>query len=465
MGNPVTIVVGSHVWVENSELVWTDGEVLKINGEEAEIQTTDGNTVAAKVSKIHLKDTETPAGGVDDMTKLSYLHEPGVLYNLATRYEINEIYTYTGNILIAVNPFQTLSHLYDASMMERYKGVPFGELSPHVFAIADAAYREMVNEGKSNSILVSGESGAGKTETTKMLMRYLAYLGGNAAAEGRTVEQQVLESNPVLEAFGNAKTVKNNNSSRFGKFVEIQFDNRGRISGAAIRTYLLERSRVCQISDFERNYHCFYLLCAAPEKEREKYKLVDPQSYHYLNQSNCYELVDIDDAQFYLSTRRAMTVIGISEIEQEAIFRVVAAILHLGNIDFANGEDNDSSVIKDDQSLFHLQMAAELLMCNPRALEDALCKRVMITPEEIIKRSLDPLGATVSRDGLAKTIYSLLFNWLVDKINVSIGQDPSSKCLIGVLDIYGFESFKTNSFEQFCINYTNEKLQQHFNKV
>ncbi|XP_062023727.1 myosin-16 isoform X3 [Rosa rugosa] len=464
MSKPVTIVVGSHVWVENAELIWTDGEVLKINGEEAEIKTSNENTVTAKVSKLHPKDTEIPAGGVDDMTKLSYLHEPGVLHNLATRYEISEIYTYTGNILIAVNPFQTLSHLYDASMMKKYSGVPFGELSPHVFAIADAAYREMVNEGKSNSILVSGESGAGKTETTKMLMRYLAYLGGNAAAEGRTVEQQVLESNPVLEAFGNAKTVKNNNSSRFGKFVEIQFDNRGRISGAAIRTYLLERSRVCQISDFERNYHCFYLLCAAPQKEREKYKLVDPQSYHYLNQSSCYELVDIDDAQFYLSTRRAMTVIGISEVEQEAIFRVVAAILHLGNIDFANGEDHDSSVIKDDQSLFHLQMAAELLMCNPRALEDALCKRVMITPEEIIKRSLDPLGATVSRDGLAKTIYSQLFNWLVDKINVSIGQDPSSKCLIGVLDIYGFESFKTNSFEQFCINYTNEKLQQHFNK-
>ncbi|XP_021814771.1 myosin-9 isoform X4 [Prunus avium] len=380
-------------------------------------------------------------------------------YNTLTSWQ-----TYTGNILIAINPFQSLSHLYDTVMMERYNGVPFGELGPHVFAIADAAYREMINEGKSNSILVSGESGAGKTETTKMLMRYLAYLGGNAAAEGRTVEQQVLESNPVLEAFGNAKTVKNNNSSRFGKFVEIQFDKRGRISGAAIRTYLLERSRVCQISDLERNYHCFYLLCAAPEQEKEKYKLGDPKSYHYLNQSNCYQLDGISDEHNYLSTRRAMDVVGISVVEQEAIFSVVAAILHLGNIDFANGEDNDSSVLKNDESLFHLQMTAELLMCNPRALEDALCKRVMVTPEEIIKRSLDPHGATVSRDGLAKTIYSRLFDWLVDKINVSIGQDPSSKCLIGVLDIYGFESFKTNSFEQFCINYTNEKLQQHFNK-
>ncbi|XP_048425701.1 myosin-11 isoform X4 [Pyrus x bretschneideri] len=462
MANPVTIVVGSHIWVENP--VWIDGEVLNIKGDDAEIQTSDGSKVVAKLSKIYPKDTETPPDGVDDMTKLSYLHEPGVLHNLATRYEINEIYTYTGNILIAINPFQSLSHLYDADMMERYNGVPYGELRPHVFAIADAAYREMIKEGKGNSILVSGESGAGKTETTKMLMRYLAYLGGNAAAEGRTVEQKVLESNPVLEAFGNAKTVRNNNSSRFGKFVEIQFDKCGRISGAAIRTYLLERSRVCQISDSERNYHCFYLLCAAPPQEIEKYKLGEPKLYHYLNQSNCYELDGTSDQHNYLSTRRAMDVVGINAVEQEAIFRVVAAILHLGNIDFANGGDNDSSVLKNDESLFHLQMTAELLMCNPRALEDALCKRVMVTPEEIIKKSLDPHGATVSRDGLAKTIYSRLFDWLVDKINFSIGQDPNSKCLIGVLDIYGFESFKTNSFEQFCINYTNEKLQQHFNK-
>ncbi|XP_059435780.1 myosin-9 isoform X1 [Corylus avellana] len=407
---------------------------------------------------------EAPAGGVDDMTKLSYLHEPGVLQNLKTRYELNEIYTYTGNILIAINPFQRLPHLYDAHMMQQYKGAPFGELSPHVFAVADVAYRAMINEGKSNSILVSGESGAGKTETTKMLMQYLAFLGGRVATEGRTVEQQVLESNPVLEAFGNAKTVRNNNSSRFGKFVVIQFDKHGRISGAAIRTYLLETSRVCQISDPERNYHCFYLLCAAPPEEIEKYKLGNPKSFHYLNQSNCYELVGVNDAHDYLATRRAMDIVGISEKEQEAIFRVVAAILHLGNIVFAKGKEIDSSVPKDDQAKFHLKMTAELLMCDAEALEDALCKRNMITPEEIIKRSLDPQSAAVSRDGLAKTIYSRLFDWLVDKINVSIGQDPNSKSLIGVLDIYGFESFKNNSFEQFCINFTNEKLQQHFNQ-
>ncbi|KAJ1409369.1 P-loop containing nucleoside triphosphate hydrolase [Sesbania bispinosa] len=462
---PVNIIVGSHVWIEDPEVCWIDGQVSKINGKDAEIETTNGKKVVAKLSKIYPKDMEAPPGGVDDMTKLSYLHEPGVLQNLKARYELNEIYTYTGNILIAINPFQRLPHIYGAHMMHQYKGAPFGELSPHVFAVADVAYRAMVNETKSNSILVSGESGAGKTETTKMLMQYLAFLGGRAATEGRTVEQQVLESNPVLEAFGNAKTVRNNNSSRFGKFVEIQFDKSGRISGAAIRTYLLERSRVCQINDPERNYHCFYLLCAAPQEEIEKYKLGNPRSFHYLNQSKCYELADISDAREYLATRRAMDIVGISQKDQEAIFRVVASILHLGNIDFTKGKEVDSSVPKDDKSKFHLKTTAELLMCDVDALEDALCKRVMITPEEVIKRSLDPQSAAVSRDGLAKTIYSRLFDWLVDTINNSIGQDPNSKSLIGVLDIYGFESFKSNSFEQFCINFTNEKLQQHFNQA
>ncbi|KAK9032137.1 hypothetical protein V6N11_056417 [Hibiscus sabdariffa] len=464
MAAPVNIIVGSHVWVEDPKLAWIDGEVFKISGEEVHVNTTNGKTAVANISKVYPKDTEAPPGGVDDMTKLSYLHEPGVLHNLAMRYELNEIYTYTGNILIAINPFQRLPHLYDTHMMQQYKGAAFGELNPHVFAVADVAYRAMINEGKSNSILVSGESGAGKTETTKMLMRYLAYLGGRSGVEGRTVEQQVLESNPVLEAFGNAKTVRNNNSSRFGKFVELQFDKNGRISGAAVRTYLLERSRVCQISSPERNYHCFYLLCAAPPEVREKFKLTDPRSFHYLNQSDCYALDGVDDAQEYIATIRAMDVVGISEEEQEAIFRVVAAILHLGNVEFSKGAEADSSVIKDEKSRFHLNMTAELLKCDVKSLEDAMIKRVMVTPEEIIKRPLDPVAALGSRDALAKTIYSRLFDWLVDKINSSIGQDPNSKQLIGVLDIYGFESFKFNSFEQFCINFTNEKLQQHFNQ-
>ncbi|GFY98483.1 myosin family protein with Dil [Actinidia rufa] len=270
----------------------------------------------------------------------------------------------------------------------------------------------MINEGKSNSILVSGESGAGKTETTKMLMRYLAHLGGRSGVEGRTIEQQVLESNPVLEAFGNAKIVRK----------QLKF--------------------------------------------------------------NCYELDGVNDAHVYLETRRTMDIVGISEEQQEAIFMVVAAILHLGNIEFANGKEIDSSLIKDEKA-----------RCDAKSLEDALIQRVMVTPEEIITRILDPVAALGSRDAFAKTIDSCLFDWIVENINISIGQhqDPTSKSIIGVLDIYGFEIFKQNrikcltaiSFpsdaepywsdtvtasynialsEQFCINFTNEKLQQHFNQ-
>uniref|UniRef100_A0A0D9WJ44 Myosin motor domain-containing protein n=1 Tax=Leersia perrieri TaxID=77586 RepID=A0A0D9WJ44_9ORYZ len=420
--------------------------------------------VVASISDIHPKDTEASSDGIDDMIRLSYLHEPGVLNNLSVRYAKNIIYTYTGNILIAINPFQRLPHLAEPHTMEKYKGANFGELDPHVFAIADVSYRQMMNERKSNSILVSGESGAGKTETTKMLMRYLAFLGGRSRTGGRTVEQQVLESNPVLEAFGNAKTVRNNNSSRFGKFVEIQFDKSGKISGAAIRTYLLERSRVCQINSPERNYHCFYFLCAAPSEDIRKYNLGDPSSFHYLNQSNCIKVDGISDSEEYLATRSAMNTVGITEQEQEATFRVVAAVLHLGNINFVKGREADSSVLKDEKARFHLNAAAELLMCDRGKLENALIKRKINTPEGVITTTVDPNSATVSRDGLAKQIYSQLFDWLVNRLNASIGQDENSEHLIGVLDIYGFESFKTNSFEQLCINFTNEKLQQHFNQ-
>ncbi|KAM0924487.1 hypothetical protein ACQ4PT_004828 [Festuca glaucescens] len=376
-----------------------DGLVEEVNGDDLVVNCTSGKKVTVNASSAYPKDTESPRGGVEDMTRLAYLHEPGVLQNLKSRFMLNEIYTYTGNILIAVNPFQRLPHLYNNDMMRIYKGAEFGELSPHPYAITDRAYRLMINDRISQAILVSGESGAGKTESTKSLMQYLAFMGGKPKAEGRSVQEQILESNPVLEAFGNAKTVRNNNSSRFGKFVEIQFDQNGKISGAAIRTYLLERSRVCQISDPERNYHCFYMLCAAPPEVREKYKLGEARSFHYLNQSNCIELNGMDDAKEYAETRRAMSIVGINSDEQDAIFKVVAAILHLGNVEFGEGKEEDSSAPKDEKSQFHLKTAAELFM-------------------------------------------------LVNTINNIIGQDPESKILIGVLDIYGFESFKTNSHDE-----------------
>ncbi|OVA09470.1 IQ motif [Macleaya cordata] len=452
---------GYKVWIEDKDSAWLPAEVVDVVGKQ--VVTNLGKKVLVSPDKLCPRDPDADHGGVDDMTKLTYLNEPGVLYNLARRYALNDIYTYTGSILIAVNPFTKLPHLYNMHMMEQYKGAPFGELSPHVFAVADASYRAMMNEGRSQSILVSGESGAGKTETTKLIMQYLTYVGGRAAGDDRTVEQQVLESNPLLEAFGNARTVRNDNSSRFGKFVEIQFDANGRISGAAIRTYLLERSRVVQITDPERNYHCFYQLCASG-KVAEKYKLSHPSYFHYLNQSKTYELDGVSSAQEYMKTKRAMDIVGISLDEQESIFRTLAAILHLGNIEFSPGKEHDSSIIKDQKSSFHLQMAASLFLCDVNLLLSTLCTRSIQTREGSIVKALDCNAAVASRDALAKTVYSRLFDWLVEKINRSVGQDLDSRMQIGVLDIYGFECFKNNSFEQFCINFANEKLQQHFNE-
>ncbi|KAF9680941.1 hypothetical protein SADUNF_Sadunf06G0173900 [Salix dunnii] len=453
---------GSKVWAEDKNLAWVAAEVTDFFSRQVKILTVTGKQVLIVPEKLCPRDAdeEEEHGGVDDMTKLTYLNEPGVLYNLQRRYALNDIYTYTGSILIAVNPFTKLPHLYNVHMMEQYKGAPFGELSPHVFAVADASYRAMMSEGRSQSILVSGESGAGKTETTKLIMQYLTFVGGRAAGDDRTVEQQVLESNPLLEAFGNARTVRNDNSSRFGKFVEIQFDATGRISGAAIRTYLLERSRVVQITDPERNYHCFYQLCAS-ERDAEKYKLDNPCHFHYLNQSKIYELDGVSNAEEYIKTRRAMDIVGISNEDQEAIFRILAAILHLGNIEFSPGKEHDSSTVKDEKSSFHMQMAADLFMCDANLLFATLCTRTIQTREGNIIKALDCNAAVASRDALAKTVYARL---LVEKINRSVGQDPTSQIQVGVLDIYGFECFKYNSFEQFCINFANEKLQQHFNE-
>ena len=523
------IAAGVKVWVADPNDAYVAAEVLSTDGDKVKISVAGGaNPGEREVAPSELNLVENVDR--EDMVTLNYLHEPGVLHNLKSRYGLDEIYTYTGNILIAVrlslldprplasrarpassdisnllhsprlqsslernssprashlcpaptpphdppqvNPFQRLPHLYDHHMMDQYQGTALGELSPHVFAIAEVAFRTMVNERASQSILVSGESGAGKTETAKQIMHYLAHMGGRAevgenAEEGaRPVEQKVLESNPLLEAFGNAKTVRNDNSSRFGKFIEIQFDGEHRISGAAIRTYLLERSRIVSVDDPERNFHVFYQLCdGASAEERAELRLKTPRDYRYTNQSSCDSLSGSDNAKEYEATRHAMDVVGISKNEQDSVMRVVAGILHLGNASFRRSEtDDDGCELAGDDARGALADAAAVMMVDAGKLEKALLTRTIETRDGAIVKPLDVNAATHSRDSLAKTLYARLFDWLVAKINASIGQDPESRDFIGVLDIYGFESFKTNSFEQFCINLANEKLQQHFNQ-
>ncbi|KAL4445379.1 hypothetical protein ABPG77_011204 [Micractinium sp. CCAP 211/92] len=460
--------VGSAVWVWDGD--WLRGQVVGIAGPKLRVRLLDsGDERDCNASDIPLQNSS--AAGVEDMTTMSYLNEPSVLWNLKTRYQTDDIYTYVSGILIAVNPFAPMPHLYGVHMMEQYRGLALGELSPHVYAIADEAFRLMRKERKSQSILVSGESGAGKTETSKLLMQYLAWMGGykdggRMGAGGRSVEQQVLESNPLLEAFGNAKTVRNDNSSRFGKFTEIQFNADGRISGAAIRTYLLERSRVVNVNDPERNYHVFYQLCeGASEAERAALRLKPAKAFRYLNKSTCFDLRGVSNAEEYRRTRRSMSVVGIPEGEQESVFRTVAAVLHLGNVEFGeatmDGAEGSAVVPAAEE---HLAAAAALLGVDPEGLRKALTTRTRLTPDGAIVSPIDVPAAEDNRDALAKTLYSRTFDWLVDKINTSIGQDSGAASLIGVLDIYGFEQFKENDFEQFCINLANEKLQQHFNQ-
>ena len=491
-----TLDVGTPVWVKDAKHAWVAAEISKVDsvtgealecafakdeddgrrggGEEDALSSSLANAqpIVIKNAKedIALRERNTE----EDMVKLNYLHEAGVLHNLRRRYARDEIYTYTGQILIAVNPFQKIPHLYDQAMMEMYGGAEQGELSPHVYAVAEAAYKQMLSEGCSQSILVSGESGAGKTETAKHIMQYLAH---SAKHEDGTsgVEKQVLETNPLLEAFGNAKTVRNDNSSRFGKFTEILFDDEDKISGAAIRTYLLERSRVVRVSDPERNFHVFYqILAGASKEEKSKWRLESKtfEDFYYLNQSKCVKLEHISDAVGYEDTKNAMDVVGISESEREDVFRVVSGVLHLGNIDFApSPEDEDASVVASNAKQ-SLEDAAAVLKVDKDRLEKALISRQIVTADGAILKPLSVSDAKHNRDSLAKMLYSRLFDWLVERINQAIGnkseeegEDGDTKRrFIGVLDIYGFESFKKNSFEQFCINFANEKLQQHFNQ-
>ncbi|KAI8334357.1 P-loop containing nucleoside triphosphate hydrolase protein [Chlamydoabsidia padenii] len=403
----------------------------------------------------------------DDLTNLSYLNEPGVLNTIRTRYMQRLIYTYSGIVLIAVNPFDRVS-LYDLDIVQQYSGKRRGELEPHLFAIAEDAYRCMIREHSNQTIVVSGESGAGKTVSAKYIMRYFATADDQESTGKRKkvdgpmteVEQQILATNPIMEAFGNAKTTRNDNSSRFGKYIEIQFDDGANIIGAKIRTYLLERSRLIFQPKTERNYHIFYQLCAgAPSSEKKKFELGAYSDFYYLKQ--CGTIPGVDDQEEFEITRHALSTVGLSVELQWNIFRVLAALLHVGNIQITGR--GDAMVSETDPALL---TATRLLGIKSVEFRKWIVRKQIITRSEKIVTNLSPTQATVVRDSVAKYVYSHLFDWLVGIINetLSCNNPDLVSSFIGVLDIYGFEHFDKNSFEQFCINYANEKLQQQFNQ-
>ncbi|KAG0346043.1 Myosin type-2 heavy chain 1 [Podila humilis] len=405
--------------------------------------------------------------GTEDLTNLSFLNEPAVLSNIRTRYSHCNIYTYSGIVLIAANPFARVN-LYSQDIIQAYSGRRRGELEPHLFAIAEDAYRCMIRDEKNQTIVVSGESGAGKTVSAKFIMRYFATAddGGNGDASKASMsetEEQILATNPIMEAFGNAKTTRNDNSSRFGKFTEIQFDKERNIIGAKIRTYLLERSRLVYQPELERNYHIFYQLVAgAPPSEKKELDLQSIQQFHYLKQGGVSTINGVDDAAEFEITQRALSTIGISVQVQWHIFRLLAALLHIGNIQVTGR--NDAMISDEDPSLI---IASKVLGIPLSEFKKWLVKKQITTRSEKIVSNLKPDQSLIVRDSVAKYIYSSLFDWLVNNINASLSSEAVASKIhsfIGVLDIYGFEHFKKNSFEQFCINYANEKLQQEFNQ-
>jgi myosin-1 len=400
------------------------------------------------------------AHGVDDLVLLEDISNEGILATLKSRYNANLIYTYIGQVLIAVNPYQQLP-IYGPNVVKTYQDRYIFEEPPHVYAIAEDAYHSLLTEGVNQTIIISGESGSGKTETSKFIMRYIAAVSGKGESV-ETVKDQILQSNPVLEAFGNAKTVQNDNSSRFGKYFEIQFNVAGDPTGGRITNYLLEKSRVVRQAKGERNFHIFYqLLEGASSQEKNELHLRRPQDFVYLNQSDCYTVTGVNDGAEFKTTKNAMNVIGLKEEEQAFLFRIVAAVLHLGNIRFVS-EGTRTKVQNTDV----LGVVAKLLGQNPRAVETALTVRTVTAGAtgrltETTSVPLDEEQANYTRDALAKTLYSRMFDWLVTRINENIC-DERAEFNIGVLDIYGFEIFEYNSFEQLCINFVNEKLQQIF---
>ncbi|KAM4694167.1 unconventional myosin-VI isoform 6-T7 [Discoglossus pictus] len=483
---------GKPVWAPHPSDGFQLGNIVDIGPDCLTIEPVNqkGKTFLAAINQVFPAEEDTTKH-VEDNCSLMYLNEATLLHNIKVRYSKDRIYTYVANILIAVNPYFDVPKLYTSDCIKKYHGKSLGTLPPHVYAIADKAFRDMKVLKMSQSIIVSGESGAGKTENTKFVLRYLTESYGS----GQDIDERIVEANPLLEAFGNAKTVRNNNSSRFGKFVEIHFNEKNYVVGGFVSHYLLEKSRICVQGQDERNYHIFYRLCAgAPEDIRQKLFLTSPDSFRYLNRGCTRYFATKETDKQILQNRKspeylkhgslkdpllddhgdfnrmciAMKKIGLDDTEKLDLFRVVAGVLHLGNIDFEEAGSTSGGCNLKNKSSKSLEYCSQLLGLDEDDLRVSLTTRVMLTTAggtkgTVIKVPLKVEQANNARDALAKAVYSRLFDHVVNRVNQCFPFERSS-FFIGVLDIAGFEYFEHNSFEQFCINYCNEKLQQFFNE-
>ncbi|KAK5960786.1 myosin 4 PWA37_002223 [Arxiozyma heterogenica] len=472
----MTFYVGARCWYPSKEHGWVGAEIIELNSEstEARLRLENDEEIEVNLDKIkedfndalHLRNPPV-LEATDDLTSLTFLNEPAVLHAIKKRFTDKNIYTYSGIVLIATNPFANVDELYSPEKIHEYSTNRKEDLQPHIFAIADSAFKHMKNYGENQTIIVSGESGAGKTVSAKYIMRYYASVQDEAAHMQKTseIEHRILATNPIMEAFGNAKTTRNDNSSRFGKYLSISFNKDNKILGAQIKTYLLERSRLVFQPKGERNYHIFYqMLNGLTDDQKVKLHLDKPiDYYYYMNQGGDPYIPDVSDKDEFHTTINALGMVGIHSEVQEQIFQILSGILHLGNIEIKKLR-NDASVSSEDKNL---QIACELLGIDSFNFAKWITKKQIITRSEKIISNLNYNQAIVVRDSVSKFIYSALFNWLIETINANLNKEIKSddvKYFIGVLDIYGFEHFEKNSFEQFCINYANEKLQQEFNQ-
>lgn len=447
------------VWVKDVEKAFIKGWVMREEAEYLYVRCLDDSERKVRINDVD-KVNPPKFDKVDDMAELTYLNEASVVNNLNLRYSSGLIYTYSGLFLVTVNPYKSLP-IYTDEYINMYRNSKRSDSKPHIYSITDLAFRNMLEMHENQSILITGESGAGKTENTKKVIQYLAAVATSQSNEYqlKKLERQILQANYILEAFGNAQTIRNNNSSRFGKFIRIEFNSKGQISGANIDWYLLEKSRVVQQNSSERNYHIFYQLLIGASKELKKKLLLENSIDNFVFLKGCKYINGVNDVSEFSRLMESFTIMGFSEDEQFSILKFVASILHLGNLKVISDRSEQAKLSNLEQA----ERLCHLLGIPVSEFIKALLRPQVKAGREWVTNARSSQQVIYSLEALAKSLYERAFGNLVEKINNALDRNSTKMHFIGVLDIAGFEIFEINSFEQLCINYTNEKLQQFFN--
>ncbi|XP_072297034.1 myosin-7-like [Eucyclogobius newberryi] len=453
-------------FVPDPEVEFVKASVTSREGDKVTVKTETGKTVTVKDCDVHPQNPPK-FDKIEDMAMFTFLHEPAVLFNLKERYAAWMIYTYSGLFCVTINPYKWLP-VYNQEVVGAYRGKKRSEAPPHIFSISDNAYQYMLSDRENQSILITGESGAGKTVNTKRVIQYFASIAAvpsgkkDAAAEKKgTLEDQIIQANPALEAFGNAKTIRNDNSSRFGKFIRIHFDNRGKLASADIETYLLEKSRVTYQLKAERDYHIFYQILSQAKPELLEMLLItnNPYDYAFISQGET-TVTSINDAEELMATDDAFDVLGFNQEEKNSIYKLTGAIMHHGNMKFKQKQREEQAEADGTEVA---DKVAYLMGLNSADLIKGLCHPRVKVGNEWVTKGQNVAQVSYSVGALSKSVYEKMFLWMVVRINQSLDTKQPRQYFIGVLDIAGFEIFDFNTFEQMCINFTNEKLQQFFN--